>query len=279
VQADIQAEPTIHTVHKEQAAAVGLHAILTMPVRGSRGIVGTLQLLSCRPQPFAPDAVAALSAYAEQAAIAIENARLLAVEAERTRALARTNATLHYEITERQRVEAQREQLMAELEARHAEMERFTYAISHDLKSPLLTIQGFLGLLEQDVVGGDLERMQTDMRYIQVATATIQRLLDELLELSRLGHVANLLTEVPLSELARDGISRRRAEAGRRGPRIPGARARVARRAVVCPPWARSQHLRCCVMRLGTGSHSRRADPRGLQGQESEASACVLRPW
>jgi signal transduction histidine kinase len=207
VQADIQAEPTIHTVHKEQAAAVGLHAILTMPIRGSRGIVGTLQLLSCRPQPFAPDAVAALSAYAEQAAIAIENARLLAVEAERTRALARTNATLHYEITERQRVEAEREQLMAELEARHAEMERFTYAVSHDLKSPLLTIQGFLALLEQDVVGGDLERMRTDMHYIQVATATMQRLLDELLELSRLGYVANLLTEVPLSELAREAVT------------------------------------------------------------------------
>jgi signal transduction histidine kinase len=96
---------------------------------------------------------------------------------------------------------------MAELEARHAEMERFTYAVSHDLKSPLLTIRGFLGLLEQDVVGGDPERMQTDMRYIQVAAATMQRLLDELLELSRIGHVVNLLTEVPLSELAREAVT------------------------------------------------------------------------
>src|SRR4029450_8359467 len=102
---------------------------------------------------------------------------------------------------ERQRIEAEREQLMAELEARHTEMERFTYLVSHDLKSPLITIQGFLALLEQDMVGGERERMQTDMRYIQVAAATMQRLLDELLELSRIGHVAHPRTEVSLSEL------------------------------------------------------------------------------
>jgi GAF domain-containing protein len=207
VSADIQADATICAMHKAQAAAVGLHAVLTMPIRGSRGSVGTLQVLSCRPRPFAPDEVAALSAYAEQAAMAIENARLLAAEAERTRALERTNATLHQAIAARQRVEAQREQLMAELEARHAEMERFTYTVSHDLKSPLITIRGFLGLLEQDVLGGDLERMKTDMHYIQGATATMQHLLDELLELAQIGHVANPLTEVPLSELAREAVT------------------------------------------------------------------------
>jgi signal transduction histidine kinase len=164
-------------------------------------------VISRRPRPFAPDEVAALSAYAEQAAMAIENARLLAAEAERTRALERTNATLHHEIAERQRVEAEREQLMVELEARHTEMERFTYMVSHDLKSPVITIQGFLALLEQDMVGGDRERIQTDMRYIQVAAATMQRLLDELLELSRIGHVAHPRTEVSLSELAREAVT------------------------------------------------------------------------
>lgn len=57
------------------------------------------------------------------------------------------------------------------------------------------------------MVGGDRERMQTDMRYIQMAAATMQRLLDELLALSRIGHVANPLTEVPLSELAREAVT------------------------------------------------------------------------
>ena len=77
-----------------------------------------------------------LSAYAEQVAIAIEHARLLAAEEERTAVLERTNLILRDEITERQRIEAERERLLAEQEARNAEMERFTYTVSHDLKSP-----------------------------------------------------------------------------------------------------------------------------------------------
>ena len=51
-------------------------------------------------------------------------------------------------------------------------MERFTYTVSHDLKSPLITIQGFLGLLEKDAMGGDTERMETDITYIRAAAAT-----------------------------------------------------------------------------------------------------------
>ena len=34
-------------------------------------------------------------------------------------------------------------------------MERFTYTISHDLKSPLFTVKGFLGYLKEDVEAGD----------------------------------------------------------------------------------------------------------------------------
>ena len=49
-------------------------------------------------------------------------------------------------------MEEERERLITELEARSAEMERFTYTVSHDLKSPLITIQGFLGLLEKDAM-------------------------------------------------------------------------------------------------------------------------------
>ncbi len=111
---------------------------------------------------------------------------------------------LQKEIGERRRMEGEREDLIAELEGRNAELERFTYTVSHDLKSPLVTIRGFLGLLRQDAERGDRKRMEDDIRRIQSASETMMRLLDELLELSRIGRLVNSPEPVSLSVLAHD---------------------------------------------------------------------------
>jgi len=169
---DVQAHPDITPFRKRRAAEAGINAMLCVPVCGRHHVLGVLSITSRSLRVFTDDETMVLSAYAEQVAIAIEHARLI-----------------------------------AELEARNAEMERFAYTVSHDLKSPLITIRGYVGLLEQDAVKGDLTRMQTDITYIQVAAATMQRLLDELLALSQIGRVVNLLTEVPLSELAREAAT------------------------------------------------------------------------
>jgi signal transduction histidine kinase len=203
---DLQAHPDITPYRKRRAAEAGINAMLCVPVRSQHHVLGVLSLTSKQLRVFTDDETMVLSAYAEQAAIAIEHARLLAAEEERRAVSERTNIVLHHEIAERQRVEAERERLITELEARNAEMERFTYTVSHDLKSPLITIKGFLGLLEKDVVAGDIERMRTDITYIRTAATTMQRLLDELLELSRIGRVVNPLTEVALSELAQEAV-------------------------------------------------------------------------
>jgi PAS domain S-box-containing protein len=204
---DVQADPIISPFRKQRAAEAGINAMLCVPVRGPHHVLGVLSSTSTQRRVFTDDEAMVLSAYAEQVAIAIEHARLLAAEEERTAVLERTNLILRDEITERQRVEAERERLIAEQEAKNAEMERFTYTVSHDLKSPLITICGFLGLLEQDARKGNVERMQTDITYIHTAAATMQRLLDELLELSRIGRVVHPPTEIPLSALAHEAVT------------------------------------------------------------------------
>ena len=98
---------------------------------------------------------------------------------------------------------ARHRQAQEELEAKNAELERFTYTVSHDLKSPLVTIKGFLGLLEKDALAGDHDRMRSDIQRIQNAAATMNRLLDELLELSRVGRQLNPPEDVALGEMAR----------------------------------------------------------------------------
>ena len=204
---DVQAHPDIPPYRKRRAAEAGIHAMLCVPVRGPHHVLGVLSSTSKQRRVFTDDETMVLSAYAEQVAIAIEHARLLAAEEERAAVSERTNTILRKEITERQRMEEERERLITELEDRSAEMERFTYTVSHDLKSPLITIQGFLGLLEKDAMAGDIAQMQTDITYIRAAATTMQHLLNELLELSRIGRVVNPLTEVCLSELAQEAVT------------------------------------------------------------------------
>lgn len=114
----------------------------------------------------------------------------------------KTNKDLEKEIVERLRIEAEREMLIDELQAKNAELERFTYTVSHDLKSPLVTIKGFLGMLEQDIQSGDQELIKDDMDEIRNASDKMKKLLDELLELSRIGRIMNPSEDVSLADLA-----------------------------------------------------------------------------
>ncbi|MFQ5571200.1 MAG: response regulator [Rhodothermales bacterium] len=111
-----------------------------------------------------------------------------------------------HDVTERKQVERDRERFFKELEARNAELERFAYTISHDLKNPLFTITGFLGLMEQDAVAGKTAHLERYTGEIKAATETINKLLNELLEISRIGRVANPPEEVSLAELVEETI-------------------------------------------------------------------------
>ena len=103
-------------------------------------------------------------------------------------------------------IEGEREKLIAELEAKNAELERFTYTVSHDLKSPLITIRGFLGFLREDSRSGNLVRLDSDIQRISDATEKMQRLLNDLLELSRVGRLVNKPAEIRFNELIADTL-------------------------------------------------------------------------
>jgi len=113
---------------------------------------------------------------------------------------------LYYEgtvedITPRKKAEAERENLIQELAAKNAELERFAYTVSHDLKSPLVTIDGFLGYLEQDATSGNMDRFKADSQRIHAAVNKMRALLSELLELSRIGRVLNEPEKIPFEDL------------------------------------------------------------------------------
>jgi len=110
------------------------------------------------------------------------------------------------DVSQRKELERARDATLRSLVAKNEELERFTYTVSHDLKSPLVTIRGFLGLLERAAVAGDLQRVRADVARIDGAADKMRQLLDELLELSRIGRVAGPTIDVPLSRLAAEVV-------------------------------------------------------------------------
>ena len=69
------------------------------------------------------------------------------------------------------------------------ELERFAYNLSHDLKSPLVTIQGFLGHMRRSLEAGQLEQARADLTWVEEAADRMSSLLEELLRLSRISRM------------------------------------------------------------------------------------------
>ena len=103
-------------------------------------------------------------------------------------------------------IEKERETLIVELEQKNAELERFTYTVSHDLKSPLITIRGFLGFIQDDSRNGNLTRLNADIQRISAATEKMQALLNDLLELSRVGRLMNEPRDINFNHLVRETL-------------------------------------------------------------------------
>ena len=145
----------------------------------SRGeVIGAMTIQSDVPSAFSPADISSLQSMADHLANAMENARLF----------------------------AERALLISELEKKNAELERFTYTVSHDLKSPLVTIRGFLGFLYDDAKARDMERFEKDLARIANAADRMQTLLNDLLELSRVGRIVNPPENIPFGHVAAEAI-------------------------------------------------------------------------
>lgn len=191
--------------------------IIDAPVRSYLGIplllddrvIGIMSVQSLQPEAYTQEQIRLLETIAAQVAMTIEKSRLL---------------------EQLQRELAERRLLIEELENKNAELERFTYTVSHDLKSPLVTINGFLGFLEQSAASGDMERFRKDKKRIEGAVSRMQAMLGELLELSRLGRILNVPEAAPFDALMREALELVRGRVDERGvvvyiqPNLPSVR-------------------------------------------------------
>ncbi|NLE38166.1 MAG: response regulator, partial [Pirellulaceae bacterium] len=116
-------------------------------------------------------------------------------------------AELEAEIDQRKRGQVEREKLIAELETRNAELERFVYTVSHDLKTPLLSISWLIGAIKEDMASGRSEDAAQNADRVGKAVETMTQLLEDVLNLARTGRVIGDREDVALAELAREAAA------------------------------------------------------------------------
>jgi PAS domain S-box-containing protein len=111
------------------------------------------------------------------------------------------------DITDRKLAEELREHLIKDLEQKNAELERFTYTVSHDLKSPLITIRGFASLIEDDARAGDPLLLKKDVDRITAAAEAMQALLTDVLQLARIGKIVSPPEITPFGKIAHEAVN------------------------------------------------------------------------
>jgi DNA-binding response OmpR family regulator len=96
--------------------------------------------------------------------------------------------------------------LVEELQRKNRELEAFSYSVSHDLRAPLRTIDGFSQLLLQEHIDQMNAKAQDYLRHVRAASQRMGELIDDLLQLSRVGRSQLSYGRTDLSSMAREVI-------------------------------------------------------------------------
>ncbi len=198
----------------ECAGGIRLHAV---PIRAGQEIVGGINFGYGDP----PRDEAKLQEIAAAYDVSLDALRA-AGEAYESRppyiiALAKqklqTAAGLIGEIVQRRRVEQELGRRTVELEAVNKELESFNYAVAHDLRSPLRHIHGFSEILGEEARPVLGESAQHHLQMIGDSVRYMEQLLEDLLQLSRLGRQELTKRPCSLKSIVNEVVNRLKPEA------------------------------------------------------------------
>ena len=162
--------------------SAGAGSYLTIPLVVEENLIGELNLVATQKAAFAPEDQEIAKEVADQLAIAMQQSNL-------REELQRYTSELEQRVAQR----------TAALEETNSELEAFSYSVSHDLRAPLRTMQGFTQALLEDY-GSQLDSIGQDYaRYIVESAVQMDTLISELLTYSRLSRVEIQIQPIDLS--------------------------------------------------------------------------------
>lgn len=91
-------------------------------------------------------------------------------------------------------------QTQIELEEKNKELEGFAYTVSHDLRTPLITMRAYLGLVEPYIKQSPSEDVRDDFQRVVRAASRLDQLLTGLLDYSRIGRKPGEVEKISLNK-------------------------------------------------------------------------------
>jgi signal transduction histidine kinase len=168
----------------------GLRYVLTAPITVGGRRLGVVAIVVARRSTFFDDDLALLQLLADQAGVVLEHRRLFAEVHELNRTL---------------------EGSVSELRALNDELGAFAYSVSHDLRAPLRSIDGFSQILLEDYGPALGAGGRDNLERVRAAATRMGNLIDDMLLLSRLTRDDMRPQNVDLTALARVVVDELRA--------------------------------------------------------------------
>ena len=194
----------------DEAIKRGYRSVAVFPLRIGGEVIGLFSLYADEADAFSPEVVELLEDLAEDISLA-----LTARQEKERRYLAEESLRLLNQELE-WRVEARTRQY----EMANRELEAFSYSVSHDLRAPLRSIEGFSQIVLQRF--GDLlgETGKGYLERVCRATERMGNLIEDMLQLARVSQVEETRSEVELSEMVRAILGELARNDGERGVEV-----------------------------------------------------------
>ena len=204
---DAGSDPHVIPEIRQQRGFVNL---LDVPIRNALGeVLGCVELHN-KPGGFDPDDVVLLKGLAANAAVAIENAVLFEERQRAEEAVLAANSLLEERVAER----------TAQLTAVNAELESFSYAVSHDLKAPLRGVDGYSRLLAEAAASKLDDEERAFLQNIRQGVAQMHALIESLLAYSRMERRALQPIPLDLGELVERALAEYATDLERFGTQV-----------------------------------------------------------